>query len=415
MSNMKMYKHIFLDRKFFFLFWLAIISGMPFSVLFTALSTWMTEAGVALASIGLFAAAKTPYAFKYWWSPLVDNVRLPILHKLLGRRRSWMVFINLLLVSTIFMIGKTNPVEDIWGTFYLAFAFCVCAATFDIAWDAFRIESLPEDMQALGSAIAVSGYRVGMLVSGAGSMYLATYYGWENTFAILALLFSTGTLVALLMSEPDISLGSDTRILSWKMIKKSVLEPFLEFFSRNDAILILSILVLYKTGEAFLGVMLNPFYIKLGFTKIEIASVVKVYGLAATFFGVYLGGFLMIKYSNLRTLLICGVGQMLSNLIFVWQNYMGADLTALTISITIENITGGMGTAALVGYMSNLCNKKYTGTHYAFLSAFAAFMTSTFASSSGKLAEMMGWDMFFIFTAVISLPALLLIRFLTVN
>jgi PAT family beta-lactamase induction signal transducer AmpG len=414
--SLSIYKKLFVERKLFLMFVLSIISGMPFSILVTAMSTWMTELGVALVTIGLFSSARTPYSMKYLWSPIIDNIRLPILHKYLGRRRSWMVLVNILLATTVYLVAYTDPVNDLMRTWYYAFMICFLAATYDIVWDAFRIESLPEEMQGIGSAIAISGYRVGMLVSSAGSMYFATYYGWEYTFLALSIILLTGTLATLLMKEPQISLENQSSpLISAQMLKQAFVDPFVEFFQRNDAILILSIVILYKLGEAFLGAMLNPFYIKIGFTKPEIASVTKVFGLMATLFGCYLGGIVMLRYSSMRALLICGIGQMLSNLIFVWQNYMGPDISALTISIAIENVTGGMGNVALVGYMSNLCSKKYTATHYALLTSFAAFATSVLASSSGKLAEMMGWDMFFIFTAVISLPALLLIRFLTVN
>lgn len=409
-------KKFCLDRRLFLMFLLAMVSGMPFAILATAISTWMTELGVALVSIGLFSSARTPYSFKYLWSPIIDNLRLPILHKYLGRRKAWMVFLNLFLALTVYMVAYTDPANNLMLTWYYAFMICFFAASFDIVWDAFRIESLPDEMQGMGSAIAISGYRVGMLLSGAGSMYLATYYGWENTFLILAAILLIGTVATLLMKEPAVNLETQSApIISLKMLKQAFVDPFVEFFQRQDAILILSIVILYKLGEAFLGAMLNPFYIKIGFTKPEIASVTKVFGLIATLAGCYIGGILMLRYSGMRTLLICGIGQMLSNLIFVWQNHMGADISALTVSIAIENITGGMGSVALVGYMSNICSKKYTATHYALLTSFAAFATSTIASSSGKLAEMMGWDMFFIFTTLISLPALLLIRFLTVN
>jgi PAT family beta-lactamase induction signal transducer AmpG len=410
------FKRLLLDRNFFLMFVLAIVSGMPFAILVTAMSTWMTELGIALLSIGLFSSARTPYSLKYLWSPLIDHIRLPILHKYLGRRRSWMLFINLLLVSMVCILAYTDPRSNLMLTWYAAFMICFFAATFDIVWDAFRIESLPEELQGIGSAVAVSGYRVGMLISSAGSMYFATYYGWESTFLLLAGLLLLGSVATLLMKEPSIQLENHVdSILSWKMCKQIFLDPLTDFFRRSDAVLILSIVILYKLGEAFLGAMLNPFYIQLGFTKPEIASITKLFGLLATLSGAYIGGLLMLKYSNLRTLLICGIGQMLSNLIFVWQNYMGHDIWALTVSISVENITGGMGNAALIGYMSNLCSKKYTATHYALLTSFAAVATSTLASSSGKFAEMMGWDMFFVFTTIISLPALLLIRFLTVN
>jgi PAT family beta-lactamase induction signal transducer AmpG len=410
-SQKNLLLNIFTDKRLFIILILSMISGMPMAFFFTMLSAWLKDLGVAVSAIGLFSITRSPFSFKYVWAPVIDHYRLPVLFSMLGRRRSWMIIANIGVIISLLTIKTTDPLSSIYSTIAVACLFGFFAATYDAAFDAFRIESLEENMQAIGVSTTILGYRLGMISISVGSLLISDKFSWDAAFLYAAGLFFVGTIVILLSQEPKAELAS-FKGLNIDTLNKTVVEPFSEFFKRDYAVTILITVTLYKLGEAILSSMTMPFYMETGFTKTEIAAVSKFYGVIATLLGVYIGGIISAKVGNLRSLMICGTGQMLSNLMFVWQNHMGADSSALMLTLTVENVTGGMGSAALMGYMSALCNRKYTATHYALLSSFAALANNTLAASSGYLVESLGWDMFFIFTTIISLPALLLVKHL---
>ncbi|MCC2646876.1 MAG: AmpG protein [Rickettsiaceae bacterium] len=412
MANQKnLLKNIFTDSRLFIILILSMVSGMPMAFFVTMLSAWLTDSGVAITAIGLFSVTKSPYSFKYTWAPFVDHFKIPVLFRMLGRRRSWMILANIGVILSLLAIKSTDPLNNISLTIIFACLFGFCAATYDSAFDAFRIESLEENMQAMGVSTTILGYRLGMIAISAGSLLIADKFSWDAAFIYAAGLLLIGGIIILLSREPKAELAS-FKGLNFDTFNKTVIEPFSEYFKRDYAITILAAVTLYKLGEAMLSSMAMPFYMETGFTKTEIAAVSKVYGVIATLVGVYIGGIISAKVGNMRSLMICGTCQMLSNLIFVWQNHMGADTSALMVTLTVENVTGGMGTVALMGYMSVLCNRKYTATHYALLSSFASLANNTLTASSGYLVKAMGWDIFFIFTSIISLPALLVIKYL---
>ncbi|MDF2964975.1 MAG: ampG protein [Rickettsiaceae bacterium] len=403
--------NIFTDKRLFIILILSMISAMPYAIIVSMLSTWLKKLGVALTAIGLFSIAKSPYSFKFTWAPLVDHYKLPVLFKLLGRRRSWMLLANIGVIISLAAIKLTDPLSNINLTLIMACSLGFFAATYDAAFDAFRIESLEENMQAMGVSTTMLGYRLGLISISAGSLFVAGKYSWDTAFLYAGILFLIGTIFIIFSSEPKSEIIAFQGI-NFEMFNRTVIEPFRDLFKREYSIIIFSTVALYKLGEAMLSSMAKPFYIETGFTLDQIGVISGFYGPIATLVGAYLGALVSAKVGNLKSLMICGTGQMLSNLMFVWQNHMGADPSALMLTLTIENVTGGMGSAALIGYMSSLCNKKYTGTHYALLTSFAALANSTLTTSSGFLVESMGWDMFFIFTTIISLPALLLVKHL---
>jgi PAT family beta-lactamase induction signal transducer AmpG len=411
LSKTKLLKNIFTDSRLFTILILSMVSGMPMAFFSTMLSAWFKDLGMAVTVIGLFSITKSPYSFKYAWAPVVDHFKLPVLFNTLGRRRSWMLLANIIVVASLLAIGSSNPVENIQLTVVLTCVFGFFAATYDIAFDAFRIESLEENMQAMGVSTTILGYKLGMLSISVGSLLISEQFSWNSTFLYAGTLLSVGTIIILLSKEPK-SIITNFKGINVDMFNKTIVEPFSEFYKRDYAIVILSAVTLYKLGEAMLSSMTMPFYMETGFTKTEIAKISKIYGVIATLVGVYIGAAISARVGNLKSLMICGTTQMLSNLMFVWQNHMGADISALMVTLTIENVTGGMGGAALMGYMSALCNRKFTATHYALLSSFASFANNTLAASSGYWVRGLGWDMFFIFTTIISLPALLIIKYL---
>ncbi len=398
---------------------LGFSSGLPLALTFGTLSLWMAEAGVDKTTIGLFALAGSPYTLKFLWSPLIDHLPVPFLTARLGRRRAWMLLTQLALMATIFGLGHADPSVDATTTALLALLVSFSSASQDIVIDAYRVEILDERRLGAGAAMVVLGYRLGMLVSGAGALYLASFHGWFITYGIMALLMSVGMLTTLLNPEPErVTDGSRSRPVVdeetvvtrvWHWIHGAVISPFADFMQRPGWLWVLLFILLYKFGDALAGVMSSPFYVELNFSKIEIANISKLFGLAATLAGGVIGGMLVHRTGILRALLWCGMLQMLSNLMFVLLAWVGHDLYLLTATIAIENLSGGMGTAAFVAYLSSLCHIAYTATQYALLSSFMAFGRTLLASSGGWMADRMDWVTFFLATTAAAVPGLLLL------
>jgi PAT family beta-lactamase induction signal transducer AmpG len=388
-------------------------SGLPLLLSGATLSIRLTEAGVSLTAIGLFALVGTPYNLKFIWAPLMDRLPIPGLSRLLGRRRAWMVMIQVGLMAAIVALGLSDPRSAPGMTAFFALAVAFFSASQDIVIDAYRIDILDEDQQGAGAAMTQAGYRFGLLAAGAGALYLATDIDWSMVYGIMATLVLVGFITALRAPVPD----TDGRIASesaaagtW--FRSSVISPFAEFFQRNNtgvALLILAFILLYKFGDAFAGVMANPFYIKIGFTKVQIANVSKIFGVAATLLGVFTGGLVVKQYGILKSLLLCGILQMLSNLMFAAQASIGSDIRFLFLTIGIENLSGGMGSAAFVAYLSVLCNAAYTGTQFALFTSLMAFGRTWLSASSGWLADRTDWITFFVISTVVAIPGLILL------
>ncbi len=403
---------VYLERRVLIVFAMGFASGLPLALSAGTLAIWLTEAGVTLTAIGLFAAVGTPYSVKFLWAPLIDRVPLPVLGKWLGRRRSWMVLIQLLLMAAIAVLGLTRPAEAPYVTALAALAVAFLSASQDVVIDAYRIEILTPGQQGAGAAATQAGYRVGMIVSGAGALYLVdSGLSWSAVYAVMAVLLIAGLVVALRAPEPAAA-PAPRRATFAAQLRDAVTSPFAEFFARNGvqtALLVLVFILLYKLGDAFAGVMANPFYVKIGFSLSEIATVSKIFGVAATLAGVFLGGVAVARYGVLWSLFGCGVLQMLSNLMFAAQAAIGPEVSFLVLTIGIENLSGGLGSAAFVAYLSLLCNTRYTGTQYALFSSFMAVGRTWLSASSGYVADQTDWVTFFIISTVIALPGLIMV------
>ena len=402
---------IYWERRLIIVFLMGFASGLPFLLCGATLSIWLTESGVSLTAIGLFALVGTPYTLKFLWAPLVDRVHLPVLYQLLGRRRSWMVLIQFGLMASIVALGLSNPLSTPGITAFFALSVAFFSASQDIVIDAYRIEILDEDQQGAGAAMTQAGYRFGLLASGAGALYLATEIDWSAVYAIMAGLVLVGFITALCAPIPKDD-GSERKTDGESRFRMNVAAPFMEFFQRNNlgvALVILAFILLYKFGDAFAGVMANPFYIKIGFTKVEIANVSKIFGVFATLFGVFAGGLVVKRCGILESLLYCGILQMLSNLMFAAQAAIGPKVEFLFLTIGIENLSGGMGSAAFVAYLSLLCNKEHTGTQYALFTSFMAFGRTWLSAMSGWVADQTDWVTFFIASTFVALPGLMLL------
>jgi len=315
----------------------------------------------------------------------------------------------------IMAMATTDPRVDAGATALAALAIAFLSASQDIVIDAYRIEILSEREQGAGAAATQAGYRLGLLASGAGALFIASAFGWHAAFLAMAALMAANMLVVLIAPEPKVEAVSAqprsdrpaARFLA--QLKLAVFDPLAEFFSRSGWLPILAFILFYKFGDAFAGVMANPFYVEMGFTKVEIASVSKVFGLLATLAGVFIGGAVVARIGVLRALLWCGILQMLSNLMFAAQALAGHDIVVLFATIGLENFSGGMGSAAFVAYLSVLCNIAYTATQYALLSSFMAFGRTFLSSSSGWIADHVDWVQFFVLSTFLAVPGLLLL------
>ena len=393
-------------------------SGLPLALTFGTLSYWLAELGVSLTAIGLFGLVRASYSFKFLWSPLIDRLPIPFLTRRLGRRRSWALTIQALLALAIVALGMTDPKIDPAATVLAAVVVAFLSASQDIVIDAYRIELLLPEEQGAGAAATQWGYRFGMLASGAGALYAASFGGWRFAYAAMAGLMLVGMVTVWLTPEPGgiapperlPGASRAARLAVW--LERAVAAPFLDMFRRNGAAqlaVIVLFVVLYKFGDALAGSMSNPLYVHLGFSKVEVATVAKIYGVVATLAGVALGGLLVARIGVFAALLACGAAQALSNLLYAVQVWAGHDVAMLALTIGAENLTGGMASAAFVAYLSDLCNREFTATQYALLSSLATVGLNVLAASGGYLAQTIGWVPFFVVSTLACLPGLLLL------
>jgi PAT family beta-lactamase induction signal transducer AmpG len=416
---------VYLKPRVLIVLFLGFSSGLPLALSGTTLLVWMRESGVDLGTIGLFALVGTPYTLKFLWAPLTDALDVPLLSRLLGRRRGWLVFTQALLIASIVFLGSCNPAAAPALVAFGALMVAAASATQDIVVDAFRVESLPENEQAAGMASYVAAYRIGMLISTAGTLFLVSYFqtlgfdrqaSWHSGYLAMAALVLIGTVTAVLATEPERSRAAEAahaRGTAMTRVIEAAVGAFKDFLSYDFAIVMLAFVVLYKFTDALSGAMTAPFVIDLGFSRNEYAAIVKGAGLAALLAGGFAGGFVARAYPIATSLWIGGLLQAAANLGFCWVAYQGHDLTALTIAITLENFTSAIGTVMFVAYLSALCrNPLHTATQYALLTALAAVGRTYLSSGAGYIAESTGWVWFFIICALAGLPSLLLLWWL---
>lgn len=388
---------------------LGFSSGLPLALTASTLTVWLAESNVDKAAIGLFAVVATPYALKFLWAPLVDGLNLPGFRRL-GRRRGWLAASQLLLMLSLLMLGLADPAVNAWWTALAAVCVAFSSATQDIVIDAYRVELLAPEEQGEGAAMVVLGYRFGMIASSAGALFIAAYHGWFAAYAAMALLVPVGMVAVLFAGEPETEYQPPAQRKGMRQwLHENVAAPFADFMQRPQWLTILLFILLYKFADAFIGIMSNPFLIEIGFKKEEIASIVKLYGLVATIAGGFIGGTMVHRLGMTRSLWICGIAHGLTNLMFYVQALVGHDMQVLALGITLENVTGGMGTAAFVAYISSLTHVRFTATQYALLSSFSAFGRTWLSAPAGWVAQKLGWELFFILSALLALPGLALL------
>ena len=416
---------VYLKPRVLIVLFLGFSAGLPLALSGATLLVWMREAGVNLGTIGLFALVGTPYTAKFIWAPLVDALDVPVLSRLLGRRRGWLVFSQVLLIVAIVFLGLTDPASAPGLVALDALLVATASATQDIVIDAFRVESLDESEQAAGMASYVAAYRVGMLVSTAGALFMVSGFellglgrhgAWSAGYAAMAALVLIGIVTTLIATEPEKSTRADAahaRENRLQRVTEAAVGAFADFLSRDLAWVALVFVILFKLSDAMAGGMTAPFVIDLGFSRNEYAAVIKGVGLAATIFGGFAGGFVARACPLAASLWIGGLLQAAANLVFSWQAVVGYDVAWLTFAIVIENFTSAIGTVIFVAYLSALCrNPLHTATQYALLTALAAFGRTYLSSVAGFVAAATGWAWFFVFCGLAGLPGLALLWWL---
>jgi PAT family beta-lactamase induction signal transducer AmpG len=414
---------VYSSRRMVIVLLMGLASGLPLLLTLSTLSYWLSKVGVDKTTIGLFALVGIPYSFKFVWAPIIDHVRLPVLSAWLGRRRGWLLLLQACLAVAILIMGMTDPTLAPLTVAAAAVAVAFFSASQDIVIDAYRIEILHEEEQGAGAAATQTGYRVGLIIAGAGAIALSDFIGWPAIFTLLAAIIVVCMVVTLLAPEPaeparapvaaERRVDADRLALLTQWIKRAVIDPFADFMGRRGWLVILAFVLLYKFGDAIGGVMTNPFYNELGFTGVEIASISKVFGVIMTVVGAIAGGALVARIGLFKALVVGGILQAVTNLLFALLAVTGKDLTMLAVAIGADNFTGGLGSAAFVAYLSSLCNRAFTGTQYALLTSFMAAGRTMLSSGGGWLADHMDWASFFVLTTFLAVPGLLLLFWLS--
>jgi PAT family beta-lactamase induction signal transducer AmpG len=404
---------------------LGFSGGLPFSLTGMALLAWMTESGVDIRTIGLFAAIGIPYLIKFLWAPLTDALDVPILSSWLGRRRGWLMLTQLWLMAAIVLLAFCSPALSPLAVALAALMVATASATQDILIDAFRVESLPEEEQAAGMASYVAAYRVGALVSGAGTLFLVSGFeglglgretAWTAGFVAMAVLVLVGVAATLLAVEPAQSAAAEAehtthaRENAVTRVGKAAIGAFLDFFARDTALTILAFVTVFKLADALALALTTPFVLELGFSRNELAGIVKGVGFIATLIGGFAGGYVARALPLAQSLWLGGILQTVTILAFAWQAVVGMDAVTLTFTITVQYFTDAIGTVIFVAYLSALCgNPLHTATQYALLTALTAAGRTVFSLGTGYLAHATGWVWYFVICATAAIPSFILL------
>ena len=395
-------------------------AGLPLLMVFSTLSAWLSDSGVSRSEIGLFAWVGITYSVKFVWSPVVDRLSLPVLHRL-GRRRSWILIGQLGIAVGLICLSTIDPQTGLIYVAFWAVFIAFASATQDIAVDAYRIEAVESRLQGAMSAAYIFGYRLAMLVAGAGSLIIADNYGWAQAYLSMAAIMGVAIVTVLLIAEPIVAKAASAQTLDpgslIAKLRQAVLEPLLDFFKRNGrlAILLLLFIGFYRLSDITMGIMANPFYLELGFTKTEIGQVVKLFGFFMTMAGTFLCGSLVVRYGFYGPLLAGAIMVALTNILFSTLASIGPDLTWLAIVISADNLSGGIATTALVAYLSSLTNRTYTATQYALFSSLMTLPGKFLSGFSGFVVDASSYSTFFLVAAALGIPAIILVLMLISN
>ena len=403
---------------------LGFSAGLPLLLVFGTLSFWLREAGIDRTTIGYLSWVGLAYGFKWVWAPLVDRLPIPLLTRLLGRRRSWLLLSQAVIMAALVGMALTDPKIALLPVVWCALAVAFGSATQDIALDAFRIESADVQRQAALAAAYQTGYRMAMIWAGAGVLWIAAraevagaggatgyqHGAWQIAYFAMAASMLLGVVTVLFSPEPaPRELPPARNAAEW--IKSALVEPFADFLRRygKQAALILMLIAVYRISDVVMGIMANPFYVDMGYTKDEVAAVTKIYGVIMTLVGAFVGGALAMRFGVMRVLMLGAVLSAGSNLLFAWLGSLGHDVNALIFVISADNLSSGIASAAFIAYLSSLTNINYSATQYALFSSMMLLLPKFLAGYSGTYVDAFGYSSFFTVTALLGAPVLLLV------
>jgi PAT family beta-lactamase induction signal transducer AmpG len=404
---------------------LGFSAGLPLLLVFGTLSFWLREAGIDRTTIGYLSWVGLAYGFKWVWAPLVDRLPIPFLTRALGRRRSWLLVSQLTIVLSLTGMALTDPRVALMPIVWFALATAFASATQDISLDAYRIESADVDRQAALAATYQTGYRLAMIWAGAGALWLAARAevapvlgsvagyqqgAWQTAYLAMAASMLVGIVTVLFSPEPARrELPPARNAAEW--LRSALVEPFADFLRRYrwQAALILALIAIYRISDVVMGIMANPFYVDMGFTKDEVAAVTKIYGVIMTLAGAFIGGVLSMRFGVMRILMLGAILSAASNLLFAWLAGHGHDVTALIFVVSADNLSSGIASAAFVAYLSSLTNINYSATQYALFSSMMLLLPKTIAGFSGQYVDNFGYSSFFVSTALLGAPVLVLV------
>jgi MFS transporter, PAT family, beta-lactamase induction signal transducer AmpG len=433
LESLKVYAHPRVAGMFF----LGFSAGLPLILVLGSLSFWLREAGVDRSTIGYFSWIGLAYGFKWMWSPLVDRLPLPVLTRLMGRRRSWLLASQLAIAAALFAMAGTDPAQDLSRMAYCALAVAFASATQDIALDAYRIEAVEQRLQGAMAATYQGGYRIAMIAASAGVLWLAAsvdqtalayeHAPWRFAYLVMAASMGVGVITTLLIREPDVRVSEETlsreaQTRAWlaheglhgpvlaavAWAHGAVVSPFLDFVRRYrwQAVLLLALIGTYRISDVVMGIMANAFYVDMGYTKDEVATVAKVYGVGMTIAGAVIGGVLTARIGVMKTLFLGALLSSVTNLLFVWLAGRGHDVGGLIFAVSADNLSAGIASSAFVAYLSGLTNVAYSATQYALFSSLMLLLPKFVAGFSGVVVDARGYEYFFTGTALLGVPVL---------
>jgi PAT family beta-lactamase induction signal transducer AmpG len=400
---------------------LGFSAGLPLLLVFGTLSFWLREAGIDRTTIGYLSWVGLAYGFKWVWAPLVDRLPIPLLTRWLGRRRSWLLLSQAVIMAALVSMALTDPRAALLPVVWCALAVAFASATQDIALDAFRIESADARRQAALAATYQTGYRIAMIWAGAGVLWIAAraevagagayqHGAWQTAYLVMAASMLLGMLTVLFSPEPARREMPPARNAA-EWLQGALIDPFADFLRRygKHALLILALIAVYRISDVVMGIMANPFYVDMGYTKDEVATVTKIYGVVMTLVGAFAGGALAMRFGVMKVLMLGAVLSAASNLLFAWLGSRGHDVQALVFVISADNLSSGIASAAFIAYLSSLTNINYSATQYALFSSMMLLLPKFLAGYSGSYVDSFGYSHFFTATALLGLPVLLLV------
>ena len=384
---------------------LGFSAGLPHPLLFATLTLWLASAEVSISEITMFGWVGIIYAIKFLWAPMLDRLRLPGLTSLIGQRRSWMLLTQAIILVGLIYMSFLQPESDLIFLAYMSIIVAFASASQDVAIDAYRIEIAESKFQAVLGASYQLGYRISALTSGAGALYLASFYDWKLTYQIMSMFMLVGIMTVIMIPESTKPFENNNNS-GW--LKKTLIEPFAEFFKRNGywSLFLLMFIAIYRVSDLIIGIAANPFYADLGFNLSEIATVTKVFGFTITIIGAFIGGLTVARFGISKLLIISSILLTVTNLFFLFLNNAGPSLPALVLTISADNFALGFSGTVFIAFLSSLTSRYFTASQYALFTSVMFLPGITLSGFSGQIIESSGWSTLFIYSALLGIPSI---------